>query len=506
MWRPKEEAVATRIRSEEGEWKRISRRWGSNDATSLARDLNAGLRAAGVVIEAAGGIGVRIGLNVSQSVISGLEQDRQMMEETTGRIHDEAVALIDKEFVLGLSGVLDSLYALNPGDFTAEYAYEDGSAAIYSLRELTTAALAEVDIGLIRDFRDKLDALDKDTVPEDMARIILDIFLGEAELAESMGLEPDEGLLQTIIDMISSINAGKDITEVIDADKVALLKYYRMAYPEKAKKFDQFFKGVEMEGDSGQNIKNIMYLAYCSPEPFHTLFFDNLDDAKLGHIAPYTDEGGKSVSDFGFFKNGEINTDLARDDRFRAARAFFHEYGHYLDDKFGNASAPLRGSVFSDAYDNITKEIRKETTNPEEVRLILDSLKYGGEELADEELNKIRNTVINVYYDKETQTGLLSDKYNIVASDVYGGATNNNVHGLHYHFPDTEEYQEDRHKYYWYDDSGEETGKHAKEYFAESFSNGMTQNEKALKNADIFFPNANKEFAGLVTAMSKKDE
>ena len=326
----------------------------------------------------------------------------------------------------------------------------------------------------------------------------------------SRELELYNSQLEKRITEISELWRGKDITKVLASHRDLLVSYYETRYPEDAKKFAVLLKDLDMANDNiRENVRNIMYIAYTSPEPFHSAFFNTLEEAKMGHTEPYWKLFGGDQMEFGFYmpsfiSTGTINIDLTSTDRYWACRVFFHEYGHYVDAYFDSASKSLAETIYNDVYDNLRDEIKKIRADENDINTILESLKKGGKELADPTLNSIREDIIKLYYDCNTRTGLLVGRENIVASDVYGGVTNNNIHGSYYHFPPTNNVFTDfSNSQYWYV-LGISTGNQQKEYFAESFSNGMTQNNDALNNANLYFPNTNPMFNDLVDFLANK--
>jgi hypothetical protein len=327
----------------------------------------------------------------------------------------------------------------------------------------------------------------------------MDDFIQRADALDSDALTDE--LRTDIIDAIVKANLGKDVTMIEEADKLKLIEFYELLNPGDAAAFAELFKGLKADGTVGKNILNIKYTAYASAEPFHTVFFENLSWASLGYTAPHY-EWFKKESQFGSYNFfGNINVDLTCGDEYWACRVFFHEYGHYVDAMSGWPSKWLMDRIYGDAFENIRREIARRVSGEAEIDAILESLKQGGQALSDPALNAVRNRIIELY--NKPQTGLLGGGTNIVASDVYGGVTANIIHGDWYHFPPPVDAS---YKYYWYDIFGNATGSQGKEFFAESFSNGMTQNAEALRNAQVFFPTADGKFSGLVYTLKNEKE
>ena len=286
----------------------------------------------------------------------------------------------------------------------------------------------------------------------------------------------------------SAINTGSLLRVVDGLGAARSVKCYETLFPDWAKSFDELFKGVKKGKYTDRNILRIKHAAYTAQEPFRSLFFDALSGAKLGRTAPgekFLSKEPKALTGSYNYFTGRINIDLTKADTDRVIHTFFHEYGHYLDFHHGSISKGLRDVIYNDVHENLREEIGKMTNVQSEAEILLDSLKKGGGELEDPYLNGIRGKLIKNYRKQ------LSGAKMIVASDVYGGVTNNIIHGDWGHLGAGSQY-------YWYDIFGRETGGQYREFFAESFGNGVLGKPGIQRNADIYFPNANIEFCNIV--------
>ena len=464
--------MARQFVSDREKWERIYHEWAGSGLVETLKEACDAIDEANGVLSGNGFSGIR---KPDQGNISGIESLYEELKDISRSIHDRAEAEIDDPFCHGLAQAADEAYRINPNEITVGNISSGGKTM--SIIDLLMPA-AKVDKDLKRDF-------------DAAVRII-----GK--------MEPDKSLQQAIVDAVARYNRGDDINSVTGSDIKLLIKYYELMSPGDAMALNDLFKGVEKTGNVPKNIDNIKYIAYSSVEPFRSLFFDSLVHANMGYTGPYEETVNgqvETVKEFGFYNNGVINIDLTTADWYWTCRVFFHEYGHYVDAYYGKASVPLNDAIYSDVYGNLRTEIAKKTSNNNKTDIILESLKKGGTALSDTDLNDIRDEIINLYFDGKNKTGLLYDEKFVVAADVYGGVTDNNVHGRWFHFP---EIKTDYERYYWYDINGNATGAQYREYFAESFSNGMTQNSDALANADVYFPNANVEFTEIVNSLAGK--
>jgi hypothetical protein len=395
------------------------------------------------------------------------------------KIHSRVEAKIDEPFHYGMTKVVDKIYSVNRRKIPIDCSIgEEFSISIIDLLSL----IAAIDTAL------------KNTFDESLTRI--------------RNFEPGKDLQQMIVDVIIRYNLGKDVSDIHNKDITLLIKYYEMLYPEKANSFNELFEDVDITYNAQNNIDNIKYFAYSSQEPFHSLFFNNLEYAILGHTEPYTmtlsDGTVTTNKDFGFHSEGIINLDLTSDRRRPTERGFFHEYGHFIDWKNGKASAVLRDSIYTDVYDNLRGEITKKVSDQSDVEIILESFAASGIELTDHYLIGKRKEIILLYYDEDKKTGLLKGSNNVDASDIYGGVSNNKIHGEYYHFKQELINEDPQKAFYWYDVSGSPTGSQNKEFFAGAFSNEMMQNAEANANIAEFFPNTSVEFKELVNSLANE--
>jgi hypothetical protein len=172
-----------------------------------------------------------------------------------------------------------------------------------------------------------------------------------------------------------------------------------------------------------------------------------------------------------------------------AYATIFHEIGHavdYLMDKDGYFnSTSINGIILQDVDNSLRSYIETFFGTPlsandyADIQTIMDSLQRGGTALADPTLNAIRTQVQSHY-----ANNVLNSGSNDTASDVYGGATGNNIRGTWGH-PDI----------YW--DNREPNG----EFFANAFSRYLTGHADGIISIESNFPNASIAFINLIEAV-----
>lgn len=111
------------------------------------------------------------------------------------------------------------------------------------------------------------------------------------------------------------------------AYKEAFIENYEAEHPRVRKKMNKAF--AEMAKTHKADVDNIKYIVYSAEEPYRSLFTDNVGDVKICK----TDEGS-SYNDSGkIYINWDNPLKMADDPR-GPYEGFFHEYGHFLDDKY----------------------------------------------------------------------------------------------------------------------------------------------------------------------------
>lgn len=254
---------------------------------------------------------------------------------------------------------------------------------------------------------------------------------------------------------------------------------YELLYPQEASSLNTFLKSAPdyLKND----IENIKYIAYNSPEPYHTIFFNYINKCKV------SDWNCSGTMYYGSEEKGVyINFNEEADNPRGAYASFFHEIGHniddlaikdtgedavYLTDILNNGK--LEDMVREDVHQNFDKTLKKynessiikiDDSEKERIKNVL--LGKENEDSLDSHLKSVYRQIHSRY------TNLFfygADE--AAASDAYGGVTNNRTTGNFGHNKDG----------YWYNDDGSSTQKIAKELFAEYFAMSMTKDKDMAK-------------------------
>ena len=493
--------MATKIKSEESAWQTTATRWNSGEVSSIADDFTAAYHAAMRVKDAARTIGRDIGLNVYLSEIGELRRRQQIMAETTSDIHLEVDELVDNPFARELSNLLENAYALNPSDITVNTTGPFGYAVIQRLDMLLSGMVANVDPALKADFDRKVKNLDEDFIKGDLARVMLNAFISNAERAEVIGIEPDRDVMQKIVDLIAALNIGVDPNLALVSDKENLVKYYELLIPEHGVIMNDFLKPLAKDVlPLTEDILNIKFLSYKAEEPFKTIMFYYLPEINI------IDHNWKGTQHYhpetkGKYDCGHPNRTVAlffgqengKDDPRGPYFVFFHEIGHGIDDMmkldgiFDRSTSGLQDILRSDLYNNmkteITRIINREgiTLGEKQINDIIYSFAVGGTTItsgSNEEI--IKNFLIT------DMRRSVSGHGKSTISDVVGGYTNNLICDYYHPLVESDGVTP---TYYWTDAVGNETGAQSSELFAGYFSANTTGYEIQKSAIDDFFKN-----------------
>lgn len=122
-------------------------------------------------------------------------------------------------------------------------------------------------------------------------------------------------------------------------EKRKYIEVFEAVYPEHKKNMNHFFDTIKDKHKT--DIENIKVIVYSADEPYRSMFLDNVKYAHWGHTSPYVeDEETKNKFAFYSSEDGTINIDITTnknsflDDPRGQYATFFHEYGHFLDDRY----------------------------------------------------------------------------------------------------------------------------------------------------------------------------
>ena len=304
-----------------------------------------------------------------------------------------------------------------------------------------------------------------------------------------------------------------------------VVEVYRALDPETAKKFDTLF-------DSGNepikefDRKNIMYIAYTADEPFRSLYLETLGMYTLGDVTADKSLYSPKENQNPYRKPNTVNLnpdDALYYDVKGPYNTFFHECGHAIDYQLGDNDYYSRQYMEGSNYDIISGDVYKHIGD--EVIVCCD--KYF-KDLSDKEIEDARTRIISCIKNNEDISLLTDTEKKIYArfeydfeeelnekgrceaethsgeqikaliragiSDVYCGVTNNVIAGTRGHWGrDEKDLDGDGNKKeftYWYDIEPpyEPTGMQEIEMWAHYFSFGITGNNEAMNDMQIYLP------------------
>lgn len=317
----------------------------------------------------------------------------------------------------------------------------------------------------------------------------------------------------------------------IENEKKAYIIEFEKANPEMATAMDKVLSDPDLTQQEREDIK---YTAYSAKEPYRTLYFE--------HIKKYKVEVRKdSLFSKGSFyrpKEGKIyltDSDETFADNPRGPyNTFFHESGHAIDDFEYGATGDeslsnnycyngktLQDIMVEDTRTYVENEIFEKDPilsklSLEQRKTVLKSLNLSDDADFYDYANKpTREDFIGVWKEffspppdpwklddpvlesarlraQELMYEDLKGNTNEAASDVYGGITNNAIHGNYGHTSEK----------YWYNENGA-TGAQARELWAEFYAAQMTQNDEALESIQRHFPKAYEAMENMAKEMSQ---
>ncbi|WP_022777920.1 hypothetical protein [Butyrivibrio sp. AE3009] len=309
----------------------------------------------------------------------------------------------------------------------------------------------------------------------------------------------------------TSKKSGNDLMQTDPAEMEKFISDFEKIHPEYAKAFEDFLKGGKNNNLTEDDIRNIKYLAYNAPEPYRSMFLNNLDKYCIVDCNYYTiDENGnkKPGACFNYTKGGEYgglfyNPNSFEPDPRGPYTTLFHETGHCLD--YNNDMCNFSGSD-TETYTYYSHAMQKEVTlkeaiwydvydnpnNEHSVHSIGEQLQANNQYPA-ADLDKVVEAMKNgtrdslprrdkALYDKiveEMKTNHITGGPLYEApSDVYGGVSRNELRNGYGHDQDT---------YWGCDADGVKPGK---ELWAEYFSYQMAGDLENIEILKEYFPEA----------------
>ncbi len=291
-----------------------------------------------------------------------------------------------------------------------------------------------------------------------------------------------------------------------DLEKVMEVLKYEDQHPDHAQKTDNFLDPLET-----QDILGIKYLMYTAEEPYRTLTLEYLDRFE---ITSTTDSGVFYPSDNAITFN--VENDRVND---RGAYfTFFHELGHAIDyysgadqgmDGYYTNSFTIDGQNLSDRmYDDVENRIRTDL----EAELNQEAYQHLNEE---DKVNMVNNIADEFIYRGPSDFALTSEEEELYetirvqlsdelrtdahhnASDIYGGATVNEIIGKWGHHNAS----------YWIDDNGERVREPNMEGFASYYGSIMIEEgefrDEQLESVDVYLPESREFMDEILESMNE---
>lgn len=266
---------------------------------------------------------------------------------------------------------------------------------------------------------------------------------------------------------------------VTDEDKDAYILLFETYYADYRRRL-----GVLLEALPEDQLREVKYMIYSAEEPYRSIYLSELESYQMGNLS------GEDTGYFSFIKN-TVNVDLTKEETNPRGSftTFFHECGHAIDYNYQadgsfysltwrNAEGKsLQDVIYEDVRNDIAQIVVRYTVEEETQQVLMEYVMGAGSISVDSLSAAEKKILANIqeYYNRE-----MAGAVNEACSDVYGGVTNNIIHGSYGHWSDT----------YWYSANGTATGAQSKELWAEYYSYCITGNEEALARLRGHFPTA----------------
>lgn len=275
-------------------------------------------------------------------------------------------------------------------------------------------------------------------------------------------------------------------------DKSNTVREYEKEHPETAKEFDKFLNSnIRITSKDKLYLK---YYAYTAPEPYRTIFLNNLKNVR------FADEN-IDENESAYYSDQKIyvfdGADETRGDNQDAYSVVFHEFGHAIDDinsadnvgfettEFvpdnGKGVFNLNSAIEHDVFYNrdnphsLTSIANRQNINGD-IRNVINVMRNGGEG-ADNltENDRALRLAIRQEFNNSVNGNPSQVRRENYASvtDIYGGVTRNELRVDGFGHPDD----------YWA--KGKKPGA---ELWAEYFADNMTKDESALSITKEYLP------------------
>ena len=461
----------TTFLSDADEWDRLYRLWNKTDITDTLRNINNSIDYLNNVVLR----DPRLSPIPTPSTagIKGFETQMSDLAEYCKTIHDMVEDKIDIPFRYGLAKAADAALMINPDDLTSTGPTESGTHI--SIIDII-APLTILDADLKKAF--------------------------EEAVINAADIRPSADLKQAIVDAITRFGHGKDVSGFSDDEKRILIYYYEMLFPAHEKIMDDFLTPLSNAG-LNDDIRNIKFISYTSPEPYRQLMFHCLPSARIVNVNASDQMALPKVPILGSTIFVDLNRGVS--DLRGPYFTFFHEVGHAVDYILIGGFWPLhrtelQNTASNDVMDNISNTIMSVGVTPAEHNAVKNAILENDEsKLSARELN-IFATVIQIYRDRllDSNNIPLGSAANATVTDVYGGFTNNTLRLDSYgHSVEVLNVE-----IYW--GLGGAVNFQSLELFAGHFAANVTGYESHLEGLREFFPNSTKMINEQLTSLASK--
>lgn len=324
------------------------------------------------------------------------------------------------------------------------------------------------------------------------------------------------------------------IQEVSSYQKNCIIDDFERKYPEYKNAMETMLSTGDPNELEKEDMLNIKYIAYTAPEPYRTIYLENLNLCTFYCI--YDEKEQENAKNGYSSEERKIvirNMSQAFMNNPRAPyMTIFHESGHAIDhmicevdgayftenyttssseldevkESIGKEEVTLQDAIYYDVYYSIENRIKSAKTLDEEktneeilgeesIEKILDSLKGDVEDtvvLNDEEV-AVKNQILE-YYSNEFEK-----IENAIALDIYRSMTNGNID-----IEDSDSVQNGHSDEYWKNEDGSLNSNHCKELWAEYFASCMTDNKAFLRSIEKYFPESSKVLEEIVTQLQEE--
>ena len=406
-----------------------------------------------------------------QEWLAGSEQRKHDLEEA------QALLMREHRSVIAGAGTIETI--VYDWELITEWLQTDPS--LLTAAQIDALAAVLHSMNCIRDIRRFLDAGDDGTGTAWTAtmeavsrRVTREIESNALAIAES-------GLYLSVYD---------------SAERLQFVLYYELTYPDRRAMLNEF---LEPLWDAGlhEDILNIMFIIYRSPEPYNSLIFKYLPEISItdifdGGVQRYEGANRTMYVDFTDLSNSHYRT-------------FFHELGHAIDHAMAGGSGWASNDLFEtlekEVFDHIESTVREFVTDEDDIAAIMAAFRHCGnpDNLTEAQRQDFDNVVDNYLMDQGFRHGLGPQG---TASMVFGGFTDLRIrsdadgelrgrgHGRYLRSrPDL---------LTWYNSDGNPTGAQNCEFFADVFSTNVRGNSAAAEQDSNYFPNATREMEEII--------